>query len=196
MSIQPHSYRQQIFQILDDVGPDRFTPLQLAQKVGCRKPTAARYCCEWKQESVEAPAPDTEQCTYCDLYGWDHNPIYSGICLWCWANLAGLDLGHLVSQIGWKGVITMLKTGERRCTYCEEPALTPGFIKPPMCREHYELALLISRLERHGLPVTVDNLRTFLTRHCLRFAITTDDIPGLLQDMQNGQGSLSALEGE
>jgi len=196
MSIQPHSYKQQIFQILDDVGLDHFTSLQLAQMVGCQKATADSYCSEWKHNSVDAPASDAEQCIYCGLYGWDHNSIHNGVCLWCWANLAGLDLGHLVSQIGWKGVITMLKTDERRCTYCEQPTLTPGFIKPPMCRHHYELALLISRLERQGLPVTVDNLCTFLTRHCFRFVITTDDIPGLLQSMQNGQGNLSALDGD
>jgi len=195
MTILQYSCRQRIFRILNDVGTGRFTPGQLAQMVGCQRDTAANYCREWNKKDDASP-PETEQCVCCSFHGWDHNPIYNGICLWCWADLAGLDLRGLVSEIGWKGVISMLETTDKQCTYCSEPVFTPNFINPPMCRRHYEITLLISRLERRDRPVTVDNLRALLARQCTRFAITAADIPVLLQDVQDRQEPLSALEGE
>jgi len=38
-----------------------------------------------------------------------------------------------------------------KCTYCNEEAYLPHFISPPMCKKHYELALLGIRM-REILP--------------------------------------------
>ena len=49
-----NSYKQQIFQILDDAGSDCYTSLQLAQMVGCQKSTADHYRYKWDQKDVDA----------------------------------------------------------------------------------------------------------------------------------------------
>lgn len=184
MAIQQHSYRQQIFQILDDVDRDHPTQAEIAAMVGCCERTAATYAKQWKESRCQR---EPERCLRCGLQGWDHNPIFNGICLWCWAHEAQIDLGTLVSEIGWKGVIAMVETDEHQCTYCSRPAFTPGFIAPPMCQRHYEIVLLVSRLQRQGRPITVETIRALLARFPASLEITADQIT---------QEDLSALKGD
>jgi hypothetical protein len=58
-------------------------------------------------------------------------------------------------------------------------------IQPPMCRKHYEIALLISRLERRGNHVSVPSIIEMLERVQDFMSITPEEVPQLLHDIRS-----------
>ena len=46
-----------------------------------------------------------------------------------------------------------------RCTFCDDLAIGFGFIQPPMCQRHYEVARMMAMLEERPSGVTLPALR-------------------------------------
>lgn len=137
------------------------------------------------QTTLQEPV---SRCRRCNIAPLDTNPLINGVCLWCWAQDTGADLGGMVAKSGWDQVLdTLSRTHDDLCTYCSEPAFTPAFIDPPMCTAHYECALLVSRLDRRGTPVTLANLERVHYRCADALIITARDLPGLLEDLMEEQ---------
>ena len=51
-----------------------------------------------------------------------------------------------------------------RCTFCDDLAVGFGFISPPMCQRHYEVARMMAILEETPSGVTLPALRRLLSR--------------------------------
>jgi hypothetical protein len=73
-----------------------------------------------------------------------------------------------------------------KCAYCNKPAWTKD-VDPPMCLNHLDLALLVSRVTRSGKPVTevavlrvMENLPVEKRR---QLSIRARDIAKLLEGM-------------
>lgn len=79
------------------------------------------------------------------------------------------------------------------CTYCNEPIYDAAII-PPMCRKHYEIALIISRLERRDAIPTVRNIVAMLERVQDAMIITPAEIPQLLHDINSALRQELALD--
>jgi hypothetical protein len=73
-----------------------------------------------------------------------------------------------------------------KCTFCDRIAFAAQYIRPAMCKTHYEVALLISRLRRQGRPVTVETVSELFRRQMGKHACTEGELPGLLYDLTKG----------
>lgn len=71
-----------------------------------------------------------------------------------------------------------------KCQYCNQPDWTGGTTTPPLCRRHYEAVLLKSRLERQGIPVTVENAETMMARTHVPWSIMARELGLLLEEVQ------------
>jgi len=177
------SMKDDLFAILDKKG-DRYTNRQLAEMIGCTINTACYYRRRWKRQDQESSG---QRCARCQMRGWDRNPIIGGLCLWCWSDELGIDVGDLAAEIGWPAMLDLCTVSRERCTYCDAPAYTPGFLQPPMCQRHYEVALLASRLERQGQPITAAGIHRLLIRSRVTLTITPEEIPALLRDIREAR---------
>lgn len=65
---------------------------------------------------------------------------------------------------------------------CGEQGLK--FFDPPLCERHWEIVLLISRIERRGLVATAQNVQELKDRCLVKWNIQNHEIPGLLAEVQ------------
>lgn len=77
----------------------------------------------------------------------------------------------------------------RTCEFCNQRSFTPGYLYPAMCEQHYELAILICRLERQGVKASYQNLARALWMDGLgedgpKVSIRVDDLDRLLVQMR------------
>jgi len=99
-----------MFDFFDERGTADFPMPQLTKRFHCSKNLAWRYRRQWREQHQHQPQPDVERCTRCGFAGWETNLIGpDGICLWCRAAEAGIDLGEYVKQHGWKAVLEELQ---------------------------------------------------------------------------------------
>lgn len=67
------------------------------------------------------------------------------------------------------------------CTRCGQPAYITE--PEPLCERHYELALLISRVERRRLPVTAANVITQMKEAVYAvWHIAESEVAGMLRE--------------
>ncbi len=78
-----------------------------------------------------------------------------------------------------------------QCTYCEQPALLPHNIYPPLCQTHHEMIILISRCRRLNLPVTARNVVKLLRQINGRVTLRPREVPGLLAAMEARDAALN-----
>lgn len=58
------------------------------------------------------------------------------------------------------------------------------FFNPPLCEPHWEVVLLVSRVQREGMAVTPENVREVKHRYLVRWRIQDHEIPELLAEVQ------------
>lgn len=72
------------------------------------------------------------------------------------------------------------------CHFCTRPDFTNGWVRPPLCEQHLELALIRGRLQRSGLHF---NLRNAQREYQLAatggysWSFTIDRLPELINQM-------------
>jgi len=74
-----------------------------------------------------------------------------------------------------------------RCTFCDDDAVGFGFIQPPMCQRHYEVARMMAILESKPTGVSLPALCRMLWRVTQStepgaVLTTVDDVPLLVWD--------------
>ena len=77
-----------------------------------------------------------------------------------------------------------------KCTFCDRLAFAAQYIRPAMCKAHYEVALLVSRLRRAGRPVTVETVSEIFSRSIGKHSCTEGELPGLLRDLMKGEDNV------
>ena len=88
----------------------RETPFrELAKRFNCTESAIRRL---WETWTGKEERQGKAQCTRCGFYEWEHNPVWDGLCLWCRAQAARVDLGDLVGRWGWESVITIFQEGK------------------------------------------------------------------------------------
>jgi hypothetical protein len=190
---QDASARRKVQVILEIKGPD--VPVdQLARWAACAPITAYIYRRTYLQRKRAVQLPTRGEsggrCAYCDVEGWPKNPIINNVCLWCWAQFERLALSTLVEELGWAAVLQALAVPvEGPCACCDELALTPAFVDPPLCAAHYEAALVVRALRRRGRPITPEHAERQLQRGPIPLHVTAEALPGLI-------AALRALPGE
>jgi hypothetical protein len=70
-----------------------------------------------------------------------------------------------------------------KCTYCDQIAVSGGYIQPPMCKKHLDIALLISLLKNQGQIPSLQNIRELVDLYRPRIDIDLDEIAELLKPM-------------
>jgi transposase len=96
------TYRAHVFRLLD--ADSSLTILELIELTGCKRYTADAYRRQWISIDRDRDSPYTSKgppCTRCGARGWDTNPITDdGTCLWCWTELAGINLRFIFETLG------------------------------------------------------------------------------------------------
>ena len=69
------------------------------------------------------------------------------------------------------------------CTFCDRPAISGGYIQPPMCNEHHTLAVMVSLLKNYNLPINLENLNRLASGMYPRVKLLPDAIPDLARPM-------------
>jgi len=75
-----------------------------------------------------------------------------------------------------------------RCTFCDDLAIGFGFIQPPMCQRHYEVARLMLLLEGTPQGVTLPAMERVLTQVAEAappeaVQVTFNELPHLMWDL-------------
>jgi len=75
-----------------------------------------------------------------------------------------------------------------RCTFCDDLAIGFGFIQPPMCQRHYEVARLMLLLERTPSGVTLPAMERLLVQVTAAapaeaIQVTFNELPRLVWDL-------------
>ena len=75
-----------------------------------------------------------------------------------------------------------------KCTFCDDDAVGFGFIQPPMCQRHYEVARLMLLLEGNPGGVTLPALRRLLVQVTAAapagaVQVASDQLPRLVWDL-------------
>lgn len=68
------------------------------------------------------------------------------------------------------------------CQFCNEPIFTE-MTGQPVCKKHYEAALLASRVTRQEKPLTLSNVQVLFARQLSRFDLTLEELPQYLGDV-------------
>lgn len=70
------------------------------------------------------------------------------------------------------------------CSICTEEALI--IFEPPLCPQHWEIALICHRVRGVGLKVTTENIVRVKreTAHLVRWKVADGDVPALLASYQ------------
>lgn len=104
------TFTHQIFKYLDANG-DTKTPKELADTLGFNISIITSALNRWR---IRNQPDDTHRCTHCTFAAQDNNPILEdGICLWCHADMANVDLGKIAMRVGWDAIIEAVEKGTR-----------------------------------------------------------------------------------
>jgi len=107
------TYRTRLFTFFDEQGTADFTTAELVARFGCSSNVAGRYRKQWKEQHAEVVRRHVTRCIRCGFPAWETNPIGpDGVCLWCKAVEAGIDLGKLVERYGWVGIEQMIESSD------------------------------------------------------------------------------------
>jgi hypothetical protein len=186
------SARAKVEAILDIKGDDNVTLEQLATWAGCKPATAANYRAEYRR-GLRSPSyhienrHPVERCQFCDIAenAKPSNPLINGFCLWCWSYYARINLRELFEQIGVHDAIKLLtqEPDHVKCAYCQFDAITPIFVTPPMCRQHFEIAYVSARIQKKGREPTPDTIWGEKEALNIRLTINHDQIDELMESM-------------
>lgn len=58
------------------------------------------------------------------------------------------------------------------------------WFNPPLCERHWEIVLLVSRAERHGLAVSPSTIATLKRESVVKWQVKDHEIPQLLAEIQ------------
>ena len=70
------------------------------------------------------------------------------------------------------------------CTYCPRPPFAAAFTSLPLCEQHLELALITLRLKDLDIQPTTGAIQQYIRRLSNPRTITPQDIPDLLEQME------------
>ena len=75
-----------------------------------------------------------------------------------------------------------------RCTFCDDLAIDPAIVQPPMCRRHYHVAAMMCVLEREPVGVSLPALRRLLAQvseatPAEAVLVATNQLPHLMWDL-------------
>jgi hypothetical protein len=77
------------------------------------------------------------------------------------------------------------------CAYCSAPAFTAGTTNPPMCEQHFDIALIRAALTRNRYVFTVGNVISEMRRKMAaddtRFSFTPDQAPALVRQVMDAE---------
>jgi hypothetical protein len=186
------TYKDHVFDLLDQHGVAGITLEALVDQVGCTRQSARIYRRRWQhQHQKYSVEPASGQCRRCRMFIFDepHNRLINGTCLWCWAHEVGMQLDRVAGALGWDFVLKKLtRAPKAQCHFCREPAITPAFIRPPLCLEHYEILLIVYRLHTRGRPVTLASVHEHLDTRAMRgMTIEHQEVPYLLEDIEHAR---------
>lgn len=67
-----------------------------------------------------------------------------------------------------------------KCTYCERESFVDSF----MTEKHLEMTIFKARLEKIGLPITMENIQMLMRTLHKPVAVTIEEVPVLFAQMQ------------
>jgi len=75
-----------------------------------------------------------------------------------------------------------------RCTFCDDLAIDPGIVQPPMCRRHYHVAAMMCVLEREPTGINLPAMRRMLVQVAEAapagaVLVACDELPRLVWDL-------------